>query len=476
MKQAKSFKNNKHSSSENANIKININSNNNENYQGLENIKFNLNDNESKVNRKKVKFSTNETQLKADIVIDNFSSNKAALKNSILKKSSSKISKIDENQNFLNTKIIKEYNTDKIIPIIKTNTNKFKINNNYINDKSKENNSLVFYPILNTDKLSNKKISLDNTLKSNMKSKFVHNLKTTENKELDNIFDLNINKIDNKSQKNINSSNLFQTSINEISKTNKNRTINKNKINLIINKNDKYNKTESNFYSHKNKIKLEKVSNKFNKSKQSEKSYNKDIINNNNILITKFKEYQKQIEPSFSLIKTTGNSINKDINNNPFMRKIENMRNFNQFEVIFKNTIMNNVKEIYGKSKTGFFQGECCGVNTNKDRTSGYYICENRANIFNVSEMIDRMNPSSIVKFSELLRKDYKEFLGYNKKDYRKKYKKEDKLRIKLIRKYHKELFYENEIADKYNIKKNSGIKFIQDKDEEIKKNNNSLY
>ena len=157
MKQAKSFKNNKHSSSENANIKININSNNNENYQGLENIKFNLNDNESKVNRKKVKFSTNETQLKADIVIDNFSSNKAALKNSILKKSSSKISKIDENQNFLNTKIIKEYNTDKIIPIIKTNTNKFKINNNYINDISKENYSLVFYPILNTDKLSNKK-------------------------------------------------------------------------------------------------------------------------------------------------------------------------------------------------------------------------------------------------------------------------------------------------------------------------------
>ena len=97
--------------------------------------------------------------------------------------------------------------------------------------------------------------------------------------------------------------------------------------------------------------------------------------------------------------------------------------------------------EEYGKGKTGFFQGECCGINTNKDRTSGLYICENRANIFNVSEMIDRMNPFSVMKFNDLLRKDYKEFLGYNKKDYRnKKAKKEDKLRKKVIKKYHKQL------------------------------------
>ena len=156
------------------------------------------------------------------------------------------------------------------------------------------------------------------------------------------------------------------------------------------------------------------------------------------------------------------------------MRKIENLKNINQFEIIFHKSIMNNIIEEQKKGKTGFFQGECCGVNTNKDKSNGIYICENRANIFNVSEMIDRMNPLSVMKFNELLRKDYKEFLGYNKKDYRnKKSKKEDKLRKKLINKYHKELFYENEIADKYNIKKNPGIKFIKEK--ETKKNNSEF-
>ena len=39
------------------------------------------------------------------------------------------------------------------------------------------------------------------------------------------------------------------------------------------------------------------------------------------------------------------------------------------------------------------------------------------------------------------------------------------------IKKYHQELFFENEFADKYNIKKNSGIKFIFDI---IEDNNNN--
>ena len=41
--------------------------------------------------------------------------------------------------------------------------------------------------------------------------------------------------------------------------------------------------------------------------------------------------------------------------------------------------------------------------------------------------------------------------------------KKRKKIRKKLLKKYHRELFYENDLADKYNIKKNSGIKFIQE-------------
>ena len=44
--------------------------------------------------------------------------------------------------------------------------------------------------------------------------------------------------------------------------------------------------------------------------------------------------------------------------------------------------------------------------------------------------------------------------------------KKEDRLRKIAIKKYHRELFFENEFADKYNIKKNSGIKFIFDIDD----------
>jgi len=260
------------------------------------------------------------------------------------------------------------------------------------------------------------------------------------------------------------SNNIFPTALNDISK------IYKNKINLTENKygNTKYNKTENNFFSSQKKFpKISKIKlSKINKNV-------KDVIdiNNKDGIISKFREYQKQIEPSLSLIRNEGYNISKNINNNPFMRKIENLKDINQFEIIFHKSIMNNIMAVHQKSKTGFFQGDCCGVNTNKDKSKGIYICENRSNIFNVTEMIDRMNPSSVVKFNELLRKDYKEFLGYNKKDYRnKKAKKEDELRKKLIKKYHRELFYENDLADKYNIKKNTGIKFIQEDDNENEK------
>ena len=39
----------------------------------------------------------------------------------------------------------------------------------------------------------------------------------------------------------------------------------------------------------------------------------------------------------------------------------------------------------------------------------------------------------------------------------------------RLIQKYHRELYYENEFADKYNIKKNPGVKFIIDNEEDHK-------
>ena len=86
------------------------------------------------------------------------------------------------------------------------------------------------------------------------------------------------------------------------------------------------------------------------------------------------------------------------------------------------------------------------------------------------------MNPISTLKFSNLLKKDYKEFLGYENKTKQKR-KKEDILRKRLIQKYHRELYYENEFADKYNIKKNPGVKFIIDNEEDHKqKKKNEIF
>lgn len=445
------------------------------------NIGNSIVDDENQQNkRKKVKFLTNELNSKTYL-----SPPKTIIKNQILKKSTKNFS-IDKffnrlTQKHLFTKSDKNIKTEnyslvnkrkskknKTLKIPSINPNKINLIRNkidsdrHLEEIRKNDKYYKFYPILNFKKLKEKQLSLEKNVNNNLK------LQTMNNKVQKNIESNRFKK------NNILLNNLFPTSINEISEINKSKKTNKTINSIRINENKNYNKTENNYYSNKKKF---EIIPKIKLTKKINKNPHKEILDNNsyyNTLISNFKEYQKQIGSSFSLIKTTGRSISQEINNNPFMRKIENLRNINYFEILFKNTIMKNVKTIQEKSKTGFFLGECAGVNSNKNKLSGNYICENRANIFNVSEMVDKMNPASVVKFNKLLRKDYKEFLGYNKKDYRnKKPKKVDKLNKKLILKYHQELFYENEIADKYNIKKNTGIKFIKEIDEskDMKKN-----
>jgi len=293
-------------------------------------------------------------------------------------------------------------------------------------NRIKEENKKIFYPFLmNKKKGIPKSIVLKMNNNDNNKEINVDEIDKSKEKE-----------IEIKRRDNILTNGIFKTAINN--KTSLKR----------IRKGNRHYKTEANFRT---------------KKKNEE---NKNVFVNNSIL--KLKKYQKKMEFSYNKIRKRGNNINKDINNNPFMRKIENLNNINEFEIIFKNSIMRNIKEIQKDEKIGFFLGECCGVNTNKDKSGGYYVCENRANIYNISEMIDRMNPLSIFKFSELLRRDYKEFLDYNRGRKKKKIKKEDdRLRKKIIKRYNKELFYQNEIADKFQIKKNSGIKFLTDDDDE---------
>ena len=202
----------------------------------------------------------------------------------------------------------------------------------------------------------------------------------------------------------------------------------------------------------------------------------KEDNNNINIKQTKkFRQYKKFFETS-SLINNQGINISNDIKNNPFMRKIEDLNKINQFEIIFHNNIMQNIKSVYGKTKKGFFRIEHTTKSKNAIGTG--YICENDNNIFSVSDMIERMNPISTLKFSNLLRKDYKEFLGYENKKKKNRIK-EDLLRQRVIKKYNRELFFENEFADKYNIKKNSGVKFIfynNEDDNKHKKKDDDYY
>ena len=202
---------------------------------------------------------------------------------------------------------------------------------------------------------------------------------------------------------------------------------------------------------------------------------NEDTSNINIKQTKKFRQYKKFFETS-SLINNQGINISNDIKNNPFMRKIEDLNKINQFEIIFHNNIMQNIKSVYGKTKKGFFRIE--HITKSKDAIGTGYICENDNNIFSVSDMIERMNPISTLKFSNLLRKDYKEFLGYENKKKKNRIK-EDLLRQRVIKKYNRELFFENEFADKYNIKKNSGVKFIfynNEDDNKQKKKDDDYY
>ena len=196
----------------------------------------------------------------------------------------------------------------------------------------------------------------------------------------------------------------------------------------------------------------------------TESNFEQSKVNLNSTHSSKFKEYQKLMETNSFLINQKGLNISSDLKNNPFMRKIEDLNKINHFEIIFHNSIMQNIKSVYEKTKKGFFKIE--HTTKSKDALGMGYVCENQNNIFSVSDMIERMNPVSTLKFSKLLTKDYKEFLGFDEK--KKKIKrKDDRLRKRVINKYHKELFYQNDFADKYNIKKNPGVKFIIDKEED---------
>ena len=241
-----------------------------------------------------------------------------------------------------------------------------------------------------------------------------------------------------KNKINIKYSCLFPTSINE-------SIYKKNNINSSTNNNTKETITESNYENVKGS--------------------------------KKFKEYQKIMEASSHLINQQGMNISNDIKNNPFMWKIEDLNKINHFEILFHKSILQNIQAVYEKTKKGFFKIE--HTTRAKNALGTGYVCENKNNIFEVSDMIERMNPISTLKFSELLRKDYKEFLGYENKNKKIK-KKEDRLRKIAIKKYHRELFFENEFADKYNIKKNPGIKFILDiddkKENKKKKDNKENY
>ena len=151
MKKEISFKN-KRSSSQNPKIKISINSNFIENDNNIESNKYyvNLNDDEPKIKRKKVRFLTNETHKNTDFQIDNLSPPKT-LKNSILKKSSSRNSKIDEffkkltQRHAFNIHYNKNTNKKHKSSSIKSNINHYEINNNNASDVKKDNKPIIFY-------------------------------------------------------------------------------------------------------------------------------------------------------------------------------------------------------------------------------------------------------------------------------------------------------------------------------------------
>ena len=462
---------------------------------------YTLNEKEHNQKDKLINLFSNDIHLKTDFRIPKLSSQKYIYDNLNIKKSKENKLKNDaiydnsKTENFLdeskNNKIdmsillttnninLKKYNRN-IIHSLDVNKNKIYNSDYNLNEQNNEHNLLnndnnnieshkILYPFLN----HKKNTKLENKSKIKNKFPFKINLNNVnkiynslfDKKEINNINDIiDLNSFDNKNKTNINFKNkLFPTSINELNKYGTHSTSEQKY------EKNKYNRTLNNFYfNNKKKFKNSKI--------KLEKKHNDNNINiKKNNITSKFKEYQNQLEFSFSNIKKSANTLSKDIITNPFMRKIVNLKEINQFEIVFHKAILDNIIEVQQKTKSGFFKGECGGINTNKNKPNGNYICENRANIFNISEMIDRMHPISCLKFNEILRNDYKEFLGYKNNLKKKKSKKEDELRKRLIKKYHKELFFENEIADKYDIKKNPNIKFIHDDEEEAKKKENDF-
>ena len=456
-------------------------------------INYTINDKDEKYNKRVVNFLSSDTLLKQDLKVKISPSSIKLPKNSILKKYKPNIKLNETLSNFfdetinlkttnttINNLTLKKYNKDLVSSLT---SNKTLLNNNNYNNNdnksslyeiNKENNKIlnndtnkglriqkIFYPYISHDRKF-KHLSLKKNIKIKNKFTFSDKGKRIRNNFFDNNNDNNkiYNSIDNRNRTSINfSDTLFPTSINEIN--NNKEQINNANSEPKYEKN-KFFKTENNYYFNK------KDNNKNNSVIKLNKQKTYSIDKNRNIILSRFKEYKRQIEPNFSLMEKAANNISKDIITNPFMRKIENLNDFNKFEILFHKSLMENILEIKKKAIKGFFQGNCWGMLSDKHKSSGSYISESKANVFNISEMIDRMSPQSCLKFNEILKKDYKEFLSLEKRKHKNKsLKKEDELRKRLIKKYNKELYFENKIAEKYNIKKNEGIKFIHDEYEE---------
>lgn len=166
--------------------------------------------------------------------------------------------------------------------------------------------------------------------------------------------------------------------------------------------------------------------------------------------------------PSFDTIQKEITEITKNINNNPFMRRIEIAKKGSKFELVFKRSIFDEVMKIWEKRKTGFF------LKGQYDKKNNGYVCEDRANIFNVCEMLERMNPISVTKLNKMIKKDYKEFIGdKNDDNQNKRIHRENPMRKKLIYTYHKEILFQNFIAHKFNVQKKQSILIKDDVNEQ---------
>ena len=189
------------------NIKISLNTMNNfdkDKNKNTDESHIDLNESEDKHKRKKVRFLTNELHIKEDYKLGKLSPPKTLLKNSILKKSSSKNSRIDsffkklaqqhkfivinaKNKNNNNSNLLNDKNSKKddlnSIPVIEPNKKDYKSYIDYsecnLNEITKENNKHIFYPLLNNNKSKNKNLSFDYNIKN--KFHFKNNLKTKKN-------------------------------------------------------------------------------------------------------------------------------------------------------------------------------------------------------------------------------------------------------------------------------------------------------